>query len=138
MVVAVSGLDGVPAGTEVLIDGMRGTIGVARSGRSGRRGQTQPLPGGEAEGAATLTADGFPVAILANAGRYARAAARETPASNRPLQNRTLALNRVTEPTVAEQTMPRMRSAGRSPAQGRHPHTGRGLGQTAEIRRPSR
>ena len=62
-------LDDVPAGTEVLIDGMRGTIAVRRlirrsgrrvSGREGRRG------GGGGVGWPGLTADGFPVAILAN------------------------------------------------------------------------
>ena len=108
-VVAVSGLDDVPAGTEVLIDGMRGTIAVS----------PDPAEAAAAVGAAAaaavamegwsgpgLTADGFPVAILANVqdGAAARAA-RETPAEGIGLFRTELCfLNRVTEPTVAEQT----------------------------------
>ena len=108
-VVAVSGLDDVPAGTEVLIDGMRGTIAVS----------PDPAEAAAAVGAAAaaavaaegwsgpgLTADGFPVAILANVpdGAAARAA-REAPAEGIGLFRTELCfLNRVTEPTVAEQT----------------------------------
>ena len=107
-VVAVSGLDDVPAGTEVLIDGMRGTIAVS----------PDPAEAAAAVGAAAaaavaaagwngpgLTADGFPVAILANVqdGAAARAA-RETPAEGVGLFRTELCfLNRATEPTVAEQ-----------------------------------
>ena len=107
-VVAVSGLDDVPAGTEVLIDGMRGTIAVS----------PDPAEAAAAVGAAAaaavaaagwnrpgLTAHGFPVAILANVqdGAAARAA-RETPAEGVGLFRTELCfLNRATEPTVAEQ-----------------------------------
>lgn len=108
-VVAVSGLDDVPAGTEVLIDGMRGTIAVspdsaeAAAAVGAAAAAAVAMEGWSGPG---LTADGFPVAILANVqdGAAARAA-RETPAEGIGLFRTELCfLNRVTEPTVAEQT----------------------------------
>jgi len=107
-VVAVSGLDDVPVGTEVLIDGTLGTVSVSPEPGAA----TAAVEAAEAAVAAMagwigpgLTADGYPVAILANVqdGSAARAA-RETPAEGVGLFRTELCfLNRETEPTVAEQ-----------------------------------
>jgi phosphotransferase system enzyme I (PtsI) len=107
-VVAVPGLDNLPAGTDVLIDGTRGTIMVSPD-----RGEaTAAVEAAEAAAAAMAgwagpgaTADGHPVSILANVqdGSAARAA-RETPAEGVGLFRTELCfLNRDAEPTVEEQ-----------------------------------
>jgi phosphotransferase system enzyme I (PtsI) len=108
-VVAVGGLDDIAAGAMVLIDGTLGTITVspdesaaeAAVGRAKR--DTELLAGWSGPGA---TADGHPVAILANVqdGAAARAA-RQTPAEGVGLFRTELCfLNRDSEPSVDEQT----------------------------------
>lgn len=107
-VVAVDGLDAVPAGSLVLVDGTAGTVtvgpdevaaaeAVATARREAERAAHWTGPG--------ATADGHPVAILANVqdGAAARSA-RETPAEGVGLFRTELCfLNRDTEPTVDEQ-----------------------------------
>ena len=107
-VVAVGGLDAVAAGTMVLVDGTLGTVtvapdattaaeAVAESQRSAELSAQWAGPG--------ATADGHPVAILANVqdGAAARSA-RETPAEGIGLFRTELCfLNRDTEPSVDEQ-----------------------------------
>ena len=142
--VAVAGLDAVEAGTLVLIDGTRGTVTVApdadaadasvAAARARRRREARwDGPG--------ATADGHPVAILANVqdGAAARAA-RETPAEGIGLFRTELCfLNRETEPTVEEQAQIYGEVlAGVFGPQGGHAHTRRRLGQTLEVRRPRR
>jgi len=107
-VVAVSGLNDVPAGAMVLVDGTRGTVTVAPDQASARDAVA------EAERAAARTAhwsgpgttsDGHAVAVLANVqdGAAARSA-RETPAEGIGLFRTELCfLNTDTEPTVTEQ-----------------------------------
>ncbi|HYJ56369.1 MAG TPA: phosphoenolpyruvate--protein phosphotransferase [Mycobacterium sp.] len=107
-VVAVHGLDDVPAGAMVLVDGTRGTVTVAPDESAAREAVA------EAKQAAAqaakwsgpgATADGHAVAIFANVqdGAAARAA-RETPADGVGLFRTELCfLNTDTEPTVAEQ-----------------------------------
>ncbi len=107
-VVAVTGLDDVPAGAMVLVDGTRGTVTVAPDESTAREAVA------EAKQAAAqaakwsgpgATADGHAVAIFANVqdGAAARAA-RETPADGVGLFRTELCfLNTDTEPTVAEQ-----------------------------------
>ncbi|MGZ8803480.1 MAG: phosphoenolpyruvate--protein phosphotransferase [Mycobacterium sp.] len=107
-VVAVTGLDDVPAGAMVLVDGTRGTVTVAPDEAAARAAVA------EAERAAAeaaswagpgATSDGHAVAVLANVqdGATARSA-RETPAEGIGLFRTELCfLNRDTEPTVAEQ-----------------------------------
>ena len=107
-VVAVAGLDDVPAGTRVLLDGTAGTVTVdPEPGRA-----AAAVAAGE-QGAALArqwrgpgaTADGHAVAILANVqdGAAARAA-RDTPAEGVGLFRTELCfLNRDTEPAVDEQ-----------------------------------
>jgi phosphoenolpyruvate-protein phosphotransferase (PTS system enzyme I) len=107
-VVAVDGLDAVPAGVKVMVDGTLGTVTV------------EPEPGAAtkavelAQRAADLakdwtgpgaTADGHVVAILANVQDAAAArSARETPAEGIGLFRTELCfLNRDNEPTVDEQ-----------------------------------
>ena len=107
-VVAVAGLDDVPAGAMVLLDGTTGTVTV------------DPDPGRAAAEAATAqrhaaavrawkgpgaTSDGHAVAMLANVSDGAAArTARETPAEGVGLFRTELCfLNRDTEPTVDEQ-----------------------------------
>ncbi|WP_445168001.1 phosphoenolpyruvate--protein phosphotransferase [Mycolicibacterium sp. Dal123E01] len=107
-VVAVHGLDDVAAGTDVLIDGTRGTISLspdpteAAAAVDAAEAAAAAMAGWTGPGA---TADGHPVSILANVqdGSAARAA-RETPAEGVGLFRTELCfLNRDTEPTVAEQ-----------------------------------
>ncbi len=107
-VVAVDGLDAVPAGTMVLVDGTVGTVtvspeesvageAVAQAQRDAERAAHWSGPG--------ATADGHAVSILANVqdGAAARAA-RETPAEGIGLFRTELCfLNRDTEPSVDEQ-----------------------------------
>ncbi len=107
-VVAITGLDDVPAGAMVLVDGTRGTVTVAPDESTAREAVA------EAKQAAAqaakwsgpgATADGHAVAILANVqdGAAARAA-RQTPADGVGLFRTELCfLNTDTEPTVAEQ-----------------------------------
>ncbi|TDY05087.1 phosphoenolpyruvate--protein phosphotransferase [Mycolicibacterium litorale] len=107
-VVAVGGLDDVPAGAMVLIDGDAGTVTVAPDPSaaadavaSARRAEDRTAhwsgPG--------ATADGHPVGILVNIADGAAArAARQTPAEGVGLFRTELCfLDRDTEPTVAEQ-----------------------------------
>ncbi len=107
-VVAVSGLDDVAPGTPVLIDGIRGTVTLspdpaeAAAAVEAADAATAAMAGWSGPGA---TADGHPIAILANVqdGSAARAA-RETPAEGIGLFRTELCfLNRDTEPTVDEQ-----------------------------------
>ncbi len=107
-VVAVAGLAEVPAGTEVLIDGTVGTVTVspdrvvATAAVAAADAASAALAGWTGPGA---TADGHPVAILANVqdGAAARAA-RDTQAEGIGLFRTELCfLNRDTEPTVDEQ-----------------------------------
>ncbi|KUI32798.1 phosphoenolpyruvate--protein phosphotransferase [Mycobacterium sp. IS-1496] len=107
-VVAVDGLDAVSAGSLVLVDGTAGTVtvgpdevaaaqAVATARHDAERAARWTGPG--------VTADGHPVAILANVqdGAAARAA-RDTPAEGVGLFRTELCfLNRDTEPTVDEQ-----------------------------------
>ena len=107
-VVAVDGLDAVPAGTMVLVDGTLGTVTVSpdESGAGEAVAQAQR----DAELAAHwsgpgATADGQAIAILANVqdGAAARGA-RATPAEGIGLFRTELCfLNRDTEPSVDEQ-----------------------------------
>ncbi|MDX1889360.1 putative PEP-binding protein [Mycolicibacterium sp. 050158] len=107
-VVAVDGLDAVPAGTMVMVDGTLGTVtvspdeSVARGAVDVARGEADLAKSWSGPGA---TADGHVVAILANVqdGAAARAAA-ETPAEGVGLFRTELCfLNRSTEPSVDEQ-----------------------------------
>jgi phosphotransferase system enzyme I (PtsI) len=107
-VVAVHGLDEVLAGTDVMIDGTRGTISVspdpaeATAAVEAADAATAALAGWTGPGA---TADGHSVSILANVqdGAAARSA-RDTPAEGIGLFRTELCfLNRDTEPTVDEQ-----------------------------------
>ncbi|MGV0743587.1 phosphoenolpyruvate--protein phosphotransferase [Mycolicibacterium sp. XJ870] len=107
-VVAVSGLDGIGAGTMVLLDGTSGTVtadpdpseaaaALAAAQRAAAAARQWAGPG--------ATSDGHAVAILANVqdGAAARAA-RETPAEGVGLFRTELCfLNRDKEPTVDEQ-----------------------------------
>jgi len=107
-VVAVTGLDEVPAGAVVLVDGTRGTVTVAPDESAAREAVADAdrvaaaAAGWAGPGA---TADGHQVAVLANVqdGAAARAA-RETPAEGVGLFRTELCfLNTDTEPTVDEQ-----------------------------------
>lgn len=107
-IVAVPGLDDVPVGTMVLVDGTRGTVTVSPDEAAAR------LAVAEAQAAAAqaanwsgpgATADGHVVAVLANVqdGAAARSA-RETQAEGIGLFRTELCfLNTDTEPTVDEQ-----------------------------------
>lgn len=108
-IVAVPGLGGVAAGTPVLIDGAAGTITVEPEREAAAR-RTEEA----ARDAATVagwhgpgrTADGHPVAVLANVqdGTSAQAAA-ERPVEGVGLFRTELAfLDRADEPSSAEQT----------------------------------
>ena len=107
-VVAVDGLDSVPAGAMVMVDGTAGTVTVAPDEDEASRAVA--IARGEADLAKSwngpgATADGHVVAILANVqdGAAARAAA-ETPAEGVGLFRTELCfLNRSTEPSVDEQ-----------------------------------
>ncbi|MDT5127662.1 MAG: phosphoenolpyruvate-protein phosphotransferase system enzyme [Mycobacterium sp.] len=107
-VVAVAGLDAVPAGTMVMVDGTLGTVTVepdadaAAGAVEVAQREADLAKGWTGPGA---TADGHVVAILANVqdGAAARLA-RETPAEGVGLFRTELCfLNRDTEPTVDEQ-----------------------------------
>ena len=107
-VVAVAGLDAVPAGTMVMVDGTLGTVTVEPAAAAAAR--AVEVAQREADLAKSwtgpgATADGHVVAILANVqdGAAARLA-RETPAEGVGLFRTELCfLNRDTEPTVDEQ-----------------------------------
>ena len=107
-VVAVDGLDAVPAGTMVMVDGTLGTVTVSPDPTAAAEAVAQAQR--EAQLAAHwsgpgATADGHAVAILANVqdGAAARSA-RETPAEGIGLFRTELCfLNRDTEPSVDEQ-----------------------------------
>ncbi|MEU5840466.1 putative PEP-binding protein [Rhodococcus sp. NPDC047139] len=107
-VVAVAGLDDVPTGTAVLVDGASGRIVIAPDGTQAAaeverdRVERERVAGWVGPGA---TLDGHPVEILANVqdGAGARAA-RQTPAQGIGLFRTELCfLDRDTEPTVVEQ-----------------------------------
>ncbi len=107
-VVAVAGLDDVPAGTEVLVDGATGRIVISPDSAEAAaeverdRVERERVAGWSGPGA---TADGHPVEILANVqdGSGARAAHR-TPAQGVGLFRTELCfLDRDTEPTEDEQ-----------------------------------
>lgn len=107
-IVAVAGLDDIPAGTMVLVDGTRGTVTVAPDEAAA---QDEVAAGDRAAAAAAgwagpgATSDGHAVAVLANVqdGAAARAA-RQTPAEGVGLFRTELCfLNTDTEPTVDEQ-----------------------------------
>lgn len=107
-IVAVNGLDDVPAGTKVLVDGTRGTVTLSPDEASAL---DQVAEGRRAAAAAAgwtgpgATADGHPVAVLANVqdGAAARVA-RQTPAEGVGLFRTELCfLNTDAEPTVEEQ-----------------------------------
>jgi phosphotransferase system enzyme I (PtsI) len=107
-VVAVDGLDAVPAGTLVMVDGSVGTVTVSPDGAAAASAVADARQ--TAERAAHwsgpgATADGHRIAILANVqdGAAARSA-RETPAEGVGLFRTELCfLNRDTEPSVDEQ-----------------------------------
>ena len=107
-VVAVSGLDDVPAGAMVLVDGTVGTVTVGPDETAAREAVADAeRAAAEAAGWAGpgATADGHAVAVLANVqdGAAARSA-RETPAEGVGLFRTELCfLNTDAEPTVDEQ-----------------------------------
>ena len=107
-IVAVPGLDDVPAGTKVLVDGTRGTVTMSPDEASALDAVAQGQRAAAAAAGWTgpgATADGHPVAVLANVqdGAAARAA-RETPAEGVGLFRTELCfLNTDAEPTVEEQ-----------------------------------
>ena len=107
-VVAVTGLDAVPAGTMVMVDGTRGTVTVspdpAAAGEAVAQAQREAQRVAHWSGPGA-TADGHAVLILANVqdGAAARSA-RQTPAEGIGLFRTELCfLNRDTEPSVDEQ-----------------------------------
>ena len=108
-VVAVDGLDAVPAGTMVLVDGTLGTVTVSPD-ESGRRGSCRSSAARRRTSRRTGRVPALPltgklIAILANVqdGAAARAA-RATPAEGIGLFRTELCfLNRDTEPSVDEQ-----------------------------------
>lgn len=108
-VVAVAGLESIAAGTPVLIDGTAGTVEVGpdpdAAGRreAADRERAQAVARWQGPGA---TADGVPVAILANVQDGVSAAAASTkPVEGVGLFRTELAFfEKATEPTVAEQT----------------------------------
>lgn len=107
-VVAVAGLDDVPAGATVLVDGTRGTVTVTPDEAEARAAVDDAARVAAAAAGWTgpgATADGHQVAVLANVqdGAAARAA-RETPAEGVGLFRTELCfLNTDAEPTVDEQ-----------------------------------
>lgn len=107
-VVAVDGLDEVPIGVPVMVDGALGTVTVAPDAAAAA--QAVETSRAEADRVAQwkgpgATADGHPVAVLANVQDGAAAqAARQTPAEGVGLFRTELCfLNRDTEPSVDEQ-----------------------------------
>ncbi|QZT62986.1 phosphoenolpyruvate--protein phosphotransferase [Mycolicibacterium austroafricanum] len=107
-VVAVAGLDDVPAGAMVLVDGTRGTVTVGPDEASAREAVAEAERAAETAAQWSgpgVTADGHAVAVLANVqdGAAARAA-RQTPAEGVGLFRTELCfLNSDTEPAVDEQ-----------------------------------
>lgn len=107
-VVAVVGLDDVPAGATVLVDGTRGTVTVTPDDAEAQAAVEDAARVAAAAAGWTgpgATADGHQVAVLANVqdGAAARAA-RETPAEGVGLFRTELCfLNTDAEPTVDEQ-----------------------------------
>ncbi|MGB5151417.1 MAG: putative PEP-binding protein, partial [Mycobacterium sp.] len=107
-VVAVAGLDAVPVGAPVMVDGSRGTVTVFPDAAEAQRAVETSRLEGERIAQWTgpgATADGHAVAVLANVqdGAAARAAG-QTPAEGVGLFRTELCfLNRDTEPSVAEQ-----------------------------------
>jgi len=107
-IVAVAGLDDIPAGTMVLVDGTRGTVTVSPDEGPAREAVAEAKSVAEAAAKWSgpgATADGHAVAVLANVqdGAAARAA-RQTPAEGVGLFRTELCfLNTDTEPTVDEQ-----------------------------------
>jgi phosphotransferase system enzyme I (PtsI) len=107
-VVAVAGLDAVPAGTMIMVDGTLGTVTVAPDDATATRAVAASRRDAEAAQqwrGPGATADGHQVTILANVqdGAAARSAA-QTPAEGIGLFRTELCfLNRDTEPTVDEQ-----------------------------------
>lgn len=107
-VVAVAGLDAVPVGAPVMVDGSRGTVTVSPDAAETQRALETSRLEGERIAQWTgpgATADGHAVAVLANVqdGAAARAAG-QTPAEGVGLFRTELCfLNRDTEPSVAEQ-----------------------------------
>jgi phosphoenolpyruvate-protein phosphotransferase (PTS system enzyme I) len=107
-VVAVAGLDEVPAGSVVLVDGTLGTVTVTPDEQEARDSVAEAARVAEAAAGWAgpgATADGHEVAVLANVqdGAAARAA-RETPAEGVGLFRTELCfLNTDAEPTVDEQ-----------------------------------
>lgn len=107
-VVAVAGLDDVPAGATVLVDGTRGTVTVTPDEAEALAAVDDAARVAAAAAGWTgpgATADGHQVAVLANVqdGAAARAA-RETPAEGVGLFRTELCfLNTDAEPTVDEQ-----------------------------------
>ncbi|MGE2736313.1 phosphoenolpyruvate--protein phosphotransferase [Mycolicibacterium vaccae] len=107
-IVAVGGLDEVPAGTSVLVDGTTGTVTVdpdeaaAREAVADAARAAQAAAGWSGPGA---TADGHTVGLLANVSDGAAArAARQTPAEGVGLFRTELCfLNTDTEPSVQTQ-----------------------------------
>ncbi|MGE2715836.1 putative PEP-binding protein [Mycolicibacterium litorale] len=107
-VVAVGGLDVVPAGEMVLIDGTAGTVTVAPDPSAAADAVTNAQRADEQTARWSgpgATADGHPVGILVNVADGAAArAARRTPAEGVGLFRTELCfLDRDTEPTVDEQ-----------------------------------
>lgn len=107
-VVAVDGLDDVPAGAMVLVDGTAGTVTVAPdpSAAADAVAAARSVADRTADWAGPgATADGHPVAVLANVADGAAArTARQHPAEGVGLFRTELCfLDRDTEPTVAEQ-----------------------------------
>ncbi len=107
-VVAVDGLDAVPAGVPVMVDGGRGTVTVSPDATSAARTVEESRRDAHRIAQWTgpgRTADGHPVAVLANVqdGAAARTA-RQTPAEGVGLFRTEMCfLNRDTEPSVDEQ-----------------------------------
>ncbi|MHA3024601.1 phosphoenolpyruvate--protein phosphotransferase [Mycobacterium sp. BMJ-28] len=107
-IVAIPGLDDVPAGVLVLVDGTRGTITVSPDEATARAevAQAQRAAATAANWSGPgATADGHAVAVLANVqdGAAARAA-RQTPAEGVGLFRTEMCfLNTDSEPTVDEQ-----------------------------------
>ncbi|MGU3652903.1 phosphoenolpyruvate--protein phosphotransferase [Mycolicibacterium sp. A43C] len=107
-VVAVDGLDDVPVGVPVMVDGALGTVTVAPDAAEAERAvetsrvEADRIAQWKGPGA---TSDGHPVAVLANVQDGAAAqAARQTPAEGIGLFRTELCfLNRDTEPSVDEQ-----------------------------------
>jgi phosphoenolpyruvate-protein phosphotransferase (PTS system enzyme I) len=107
-VVAVDGLDGVAEGTQVLLDGTRGTVALTPDPREARADVDRAAVTAAATASwdgPGATADGHRIAVLANVQDGAAAVvARQVPAEGVGLFRTELCfLNRDSEPTVDEQ-----------------------------------